>query len=91
MLMNASSLKRHLTDGYENIRHLTDACGHIYKKKIIFVIFGRFKKGNPRAVGIFHQILDRNVVVTPQMSNVDLHLSQNTNDVQASNVLRCGA
>jgi len=55
------------------------------------VIFGKFKKRNPRAVGFFRRILDRNVVVTPQMSNVDLHLSQNTNDVQASNVLRCGA
>ena len=61
------------------------------KKKCILVIFGKFKKRNPRAVGFFRRILDRNVVVTPQMSNVDLHLSQNTNDVQASNVLRCGA
>ena len=34
------------------------------KKKIIFVIFGRFKKGNPRAVGTFRRILDRNVVVS---------------------------
>ena len=61
------------------------------KKKCVLVIFGKFKKRNPRAVGFFRRILDRNVVVTPQMSNVDLHLSQNTNDVQASNVLRCGA
>ena len=29
--------------------------------------------------------------LTPQMSNVDLHLSQNKNNVQASNVLCCGA
>ena len=27
------------------------------------MIFGKFKKRNPRAVGFFHRILDRNVVV----------------------------
>ena len=25
---------RRLTDGYENSRRFTDACGHIYKKKM---------------------------------------------------------
>ena len=38
-------------------------CGHIYKKKYIFVIFGRFKRKNSRAVGSNRRILDRNVVV----------------------------
>ena len=59
-------LTRHrLTDGDENNRRLSDDCGHIYKKKINFVIFGRFKRKNPRAVGSNHRILDRNVVVFP--------------------------
>ena len=35
---------RRLSDGYENSRRLSDGCGHIYKKKIIFVIFGTVKK-----------------------------------------------
>ena len=52
-----------LTDGYENSRRFTNDCGHIYKKKCILVIFGKFKKRNPHAVGFFRQILDRNVVV----------------------------
>ena len=57
--LKASSLKRHLlmrrrlTDGYENSHHFTDACGHIYKKKCILVIFGKFKKRNPPAVGFW--------------------------------------
>ena len=55
--------RRRLTDGYWNSRRLSDACGHIYKKKIILVILGRFKTKNPRAVGSNSRILDRNVVV----------------------------
>ena len=55
---------RRLSDGYENSRRLSDGCGHIYKKKIIFVIFGTVKKKNPRTVGSNRRILDRNVVVT---------------------------
>ena len=55
-----------LSDAYETSLRLSDAYGHIFKKKNIFVIFGRFKKINPRAVGFFHRILDRNVVVPPQ-------------------------
>ena len=55
--------RRPLTDGYENIRRFTDAYGHIYKKKIILVIFGKFKKRNPCTVIFFRRILDRNVVV----------------------------
>ena len=35
------------------------------KKKCIFVIFCKFKKRNPRAVGKNRRILDRNVLVTP--------------------------
>ena len=57
--------RRRLSDGYENIRRLTDVCGHIYKKKYIFVIFCRFKRKNSRAVGSNRRILDRNVVVIP--------------------------
>ena len=52
-----------LSDAYETSRRLSDAYGHIFKKKKIFVIFGRFKKRNPRAVGFFRRILGRNVVV----------------------------
>ena len=35
------------------------------KKKLILVIFGKFKKRNPHAVVFFRRILDRNVVVFP--------------------------
>ena len=62
-LSDAYELSRRLSDAYETSRRLRDAYGHIFKKKIIFVIFGRFKKINPRAVGFFRQILDQNVVV----------------------------
>ena len=54
---------RRLSDAYETSRRLSDACGHLFKKKIIFVIFGRFKKRNLRTVIFFRRILDRNVVV----------------------------
>ena len=58
------SHNRRLIDGYSHNHRLTDACGHIYNnKKCIFVIFGKFKNKNPRAIGFFHRILDRNVVV----------------------------
>ena len=72
-IVSTHSRLRRLGDAYEDSRRLSDACetsrrlrdayGHIFKKKIIFVIFGRFKKRNPRAVGFFRRILDRNVVV----------------------------
>ena len=63
LLSNAYEVIRRLSDAYETSRHLRDAYGHIFKKKIIFVIFGRFKKRNPCTVGFFRRILDRNVVV----------------------------
>ena len=69
---------RRLTDGYDNRRRFTDACGHIYKKNCILVVFDKFKKRNPRVVGFFSRILDRNVVVfhTLQFESVVLlHLS----------------
>ena len=75
--LKAPSLKRHLltrcrlTEDYENNRRLSDACGHINKKKCIFVIFGKFKKRNPRAVGFFRRILDRNVVVMYSVIDLD--------------------
>ena len=66
-----------LSDAYETSRCLSEAYGHIFKKKIIFVIFGRFKKRNPRAIGFFRRILDRNVVVTytwpSSISNLQLY------------------
>ena len=65
---------RLLTDGYENKHRLTDACGHICKKKYILVIFGKFKKRNPRAIRFLRRILDRNVVVP--VSGVSLHCFQ---------------
>ena len=40
------------------------------KKKRILVIFGKFKKRNPRAVGFFRRILDRNVVVNGRLISV---------------------
>ena len=75
--LKAPSLKRRLltrcrlTDGYENSRCLIDACGHIYNnKKCILVIFGKFKKRNPRVVIFFRRILDRNVVVWSRLVGV---------------------
>ena len=44
---------RRLSDTYVNSRRLSDTCGHIYIKKCILVIFGKFKKINPRAVGFW--------------------------------------
>ena len=67
-------MRRRLTDGYENSRRLSDACGHIYKKKCILVIFGKFKKRNPRGVGFFRRILDRNVVVRVGRNCEDLQM-----------------
>ena len=63
-LSDAYETIRCLSDTYETSRRLSDAYGHIYKKKIIFVILRKFKKRNPRAVGFFRRILDRNVVVS---------------------------
>ena len=64
-------MRRRLTDGSKNSRRFTDACGHIYnKKKCILVIFGKFKKRNPRAVIFFRRILDRNVVVWSRLVGV---------------------
>ena len=69
-----TNLKRHrLSDTYEDIRRLrytyepnrrlSYAYDQILKKKSNFLIFGRFKRKNPCAVGSNHRILDRNVVV----------------------------
>ena len=44
-------------------RRLSDVYNHNLKKKINFVIFGGFKRRNPRTVGSNRRILDRNVVV----------------------------
>ena len=52
-LSDAYEDSHRLSDAYETSRRLTDAYGHIFKKKIIFVIFGRFKKRNPRTVGFW--------------------------------------
>ena len=52
-LSDAYEASRRLSDAYETRRRLSDAYGHFFKKKIIFVIFGRFKKKNPRAVGFW--------------------------------------
>ena len=49
------------------------------KKNCILVIFGKFKKRNPRAVGFFRRILDRNVVVH--------HVSFNSCETLPSNTL----
>ena len=56
-------MRRLLSDTYEARSRLSDAYGQNFKKKINFLIFGRFKKKNPRAVGSNRRILDRNVVV----------------------------
>ena len=56
-------MRRRLSDAYEASHRLSDAYDHNLKKKIIFVIFGTVKRKNPRVVGFFRRILDRNVVV----------------------------
>ena len=56
-------MRRHLSDAYEARRRLSDAYGQNLKKKFNFLIFGRFKKKTPRAIGSNGRILDRNVVV----------------------------
>ena len=56
-------MRRHLSNAYEPSRRLSDAYDHNLKKKINFVIFGRFKRKNPRAIGSNRRILDRNVVM----------------------------
>ena len=40
------------------------------KKKCIIVIFGKFKRRNPRAVGFFRRILDQNVVVHARTTHI---------------------
>ena len=55
-LSDAYENSRRLSDAYETSRRLSDAYGHIYKKKIILVIFGKFKKINPRAVRFWIQM-----------------------------------
>ena len=62
-LSDAYGDSRRLSDAYEPIHRLTDAYDHNLKKKFNFVIFGRFKRKNPSAVGSNRRILDRNVVV----------------------------
>ena len=57
------SPSHHLSDAYEPRRRLSDAYDQNLKKKINFLIFGRFKRKNPRAIGSNHRILDQNVVV----------------------------
>ena len=44
---------RRLSDAYEPIRRLSDAYDQNLKKKLNFLIFGRFKRNNPRAVGFW--------------------------------------
>ena len=56
-------MRRRLSNAYGAIHRLSDAYDHNLKKKINFVIFGRFKRKNPCAIGINRRILDRNVVV----------------------------
>ena len=58
-LCNADVTIRLLSDSYKISRRLWPHS----QKKFILVIFGKFKKRNPCAVGFFHQILDWNVVV----------------------------
>ena len=52
-LSDAYETIRCLSNAYETSRCLSDAYGHIHKKKIILVIFGKFRKRNPRAVGFW--------------------------------------
>ena len=57
-LSDAYGTSRRLSNAYEPIRRLSDAYDHNLKKKFNFVIFGRFKRKNPRAVGSNRRILD---------------------------------
>ena len=52
-LSDAYGDSHHLSDDYEPIHRLSDAYDHNLKKKFNFVIFGRFKRKNPRAVGFW--------------------------------------
>ena len=52
-LSDAFEAIHRLRDAYETSCRLSDAYGHIYKKKIILVIFGKFKKTNPCTVGFW--------------------------------------
>ena len=52
-LSDTYEASRRLSDAYETSHRLSEAYGHIYKKKIILVIFVKFKKRNPRAVGFW--------------------------------------
>ena len=60
-------MRRRLSDTYEKCRRLSDTYPHHLKKKLIFLIFGTVKRKNPRAIGKNRRILDRNVVVKPQI------------------------
>ena len=62
-LSDAYEPSRRLSDAYEPSHRLSDAYDHNLKKKFNIVIFGRFKRKNPRAIGSNRQIFDRNVVV----------------------------
>ena len=63
-LSDAYETIHRLSDAYETSRRLSNAYDHNLKKKIIFVIFCTVKRKNPRVIGFFHRILDRNVVVS---------------------------
>ena len=66
LLSDANEDIHHLSDAYEPIRRLSDAYDQNLKKKFNFLIFGRFKRKNPHAVGSNCRILHRNVVVSPR-------------------------
>ena len=53
------------------------------KKKKFLVIFGKFKKRNPRAIGFFRRILDRNVVVH-RCIHVDVYHNNVNNDASTN-------
>ena len=56
-------MRRRLSDAYEASRRLSDAYGQNLIFFFNFMMFGRFKRKNPCAVGSNRWILDRNVVV----------------------------